>query len=94
MWTASLLGCLSTVGPFQKEDPQRIRNQVGPVGTQTAKNIRRSKSDAQTSGGLLFTVGENEIDDLKIEFNKNREDVFIIGRITGKGNGKIEIRRR
>ncbi len=46
-------------------------------------------ADAQTSGGLLFTVPPGEIEMLQQKFNEDGEPFFIIGKIQEKGDGLI-----
>ena len=65
--------------------------EAGPGITMNDKLIL---ADAQTSGGLLFTVREEELPGMKKEFDKAGEGFFVIGRISRKGAGKIFIRKK
>jgi len=51
-------------------------------------------ADAQTSGGLLFSIAEDQIENLRIDFNKEEEAFFVIGKITEEGTGKIYLNSR
>ena len=46
-------------------------------------------ADAQTSGGLLFTIPPQEVERIQQKFNEENEPFFIIGKILGKGEGTI-----
>jgi len=46
-------------------------------------------ADAQTSGGLLFTLPENEVGQMKQDFIKEGECFYVIGKILEEGKGLI-----
>ena len=51
-------------------------------------------SDAQTSGGLLFSIPEKYEKDIINQLHKaGTKDAITIGRFTKKGNGKITIKK-
>jgi len=61
----------------------------------TGKNVSRIDqiilADAQTSGGLLFTIPQEEAEDIQKRFEHEAEPFHIIGRILQKGEGIISI---
>ncbi len=51
-------------------------------------------NDAQTSGGLLFSVPESEVNELLLELEKNvKMPVSLIGKVTAKKEKEVYIRR-
>jgi selenide, water dikinase len=55
------------------------------------KNIRWVLYDAQTSGGLLFSVHKNEVSDVLEYMEKNNAHGSVIGRAMGASESKIRV---
>ena len=59
-----------------------------------SKNDQLILADAQTSGGLLFTIPEKEKEALRGAFDKEGENIFVVGKIRGKGSGTIYLQNK
>ncbi len=59
-----------------------------------SKNDQLILADAQTSGGLLFTIPEKEVETLREAFIKEGENFFVVGKMRDKGRGSIYLLNR
>jgi cysteine desulfurase NifS/selenium donor protein len=59
-----------------------------------SKNDQLILADAQTSGGLLFTIPEKEVEALREAFGKANENFFVVGKMRDKGRGSIYLLNR
>ncbi|MFO7939020.1 MAG: selenide, water dikinase SelD [Bacteroidales bacterium] len=50
-------------------------------------------NDAQTSGGLLIAISEDQADALLAALKKNHPNAAVIGRITEKGTGRVRVEK-
>jgi cysteine desulfurase NifS/selenium donor protein len=49
-------------------------------------------ADAQTSGGLLFTIPESEAESLEKDFRESGQEIYFIGRMINDGKGLIYLK--
>jgi len=69
-----------------------IRKYLKP-GKGVGENNLLMLADAQTSGGLLFTLPKEDLENIKKEFLEAGENFFVIGKMMEKGKGDIYIEK-